>query len=231
MQNNKVTGVIIARKGSKRLPGKMYKNFNGTPLIKLKINQLLKSNVDEIAVGSDDLKLKKICDSYKNKKIKFFLREKKYCDEISTTPNEMVKNMVSFLSNDIIVWCHPTNPLTTNKHIDESIRIFKKEEKKGKDSLYAVSALNDYFWDHKKKPINHNPLEKTHTLLKKHKIKYIYVDNGAIYIRRRNDWLKDGRFWGRKGHMYIMKETDGWDINTLWDLESCQLKSFKKNLF
>ena len=25
---------------------------------------------------------------------KFYLREKKFCDEISTTPNEMIKNML-----------------------------------------------------------------------------------------------------------------------------------------
>ena len=59
MPKVKVAAVVIARKGSKRLPGKMYRKFNGVPLIKLKINQLLKTNVDEIAVGSDDLKLKK----------------------------------------------------------------------------------------------------------------------------------------------------------------------------
>ena len=40
--------------------------------------------------------------------------------------------------------------------------------------------------------------------------------------------IKDGRFWGKKGEMYIMNNQDGWDINTPWDLEACQLKSFFK---
>ena len=40
--------------------------------------------------------------------------------------------------------------------------------------------------------------------------------------------IKDGRFWGKKGFMYIMNYLDGWDIDTKWDLESSQLKSFKK---
>ena len=38
--------------------------------------------------------------------------------------------------------------------------------------------------------------------------------------------LNDGRFWGKKRSMYKMNYADGWDINTLWELESCQLKSF-----
>ena len=53
----KITAVIIARKNSKRLPNKMYRKINGKSLIEIKINHLLKTKVDEIAVGSDDLKL------------------------------------------------------------------------------------------------------------------------------------------------------------------------------
>ena len=39
---------------------------------------------------------------------------------------------------------------------------------------------------------------------------------------------KDGRFWGKKPFMYVMSEKDGWDINSPWDLEAAQLKSFYK---
>ena len=60
----KITAVIIARKNSKRLPNKMYQKINGKSLIETKISHLLKTNVDEIAVGSDDLKLKKICQKF-----------------------------------------------------------------------------------------------------------------------------------------------------------------------
>ena len=122
MKKDKITAVVIARKGSKRLPGKMYRKFNGKSLIQLKIEQLLKSNVDEIAVGSDDKKLEKICNNFNSKKIKFYLRKKKFCDEISTTPNEMIKNMLSFFKSDIILWAHPTNPFTNHNHYNDSIK-------------------------------------------------------------------------------------------------------------
>ena len=231
MKKNKITWVIIARKGSRRLPNKMYRKFKGISLIELKIKQLLKTNIDEIAVGSDDEKLEKICKKFKSKKIKFYLREKRFCDEISTSPNDMIKNMLSFFKCDIVMWAHPTNPYTNENVYNDAIKSFFREEKKGKDSLFSVTKLNDYFWDHNKKPINHNPQEKTHTLLGAHKIKYIYVDNNAVYIRKYKDMIKDGRFWGSKGYMYIMDEISGWDINTKWDLEASQLTSFSKKNF
>jgi CMP-2-keto-3-deoxyoctulosonic acid synthetase len=40
-------------------------------LVEHKINQLLKTNVDEIIVGSDDIRLKKIVEKYNNKKVIF----------------------------------------------------------------------------------------------------------------------------------------------------------------
>ena len=39
--------------------------------------------------------------------------------------------------------------------------------------------------------------------------------------------IKDGRFWGKKRYMLKMNFVEGWDINTEWELDACQLKSFK----
>ena len=89
----KVTGVIIARKNSKRIPGKMYKKLNGKSLIVNKINHLLKSKVDEIAVGSDDEKLEEICKKFNSEKIKFYKRPAFFCDEKVASANDTIKHM------------------------------------------------------------------------------------------------------------------------------------------
>ena len=90
----KISAVVFARKGSKRIKNKMYQKFFGKSLIEIKIEQLLKSNVDEIIVGSDDLKIEKIVNKFKNnrkykKNIQFYLRKKKYCIE-SCTINDAI---------------------------------------------------------------------------------------------------------------------------------------------
>ncbi len=227
----KISAVVFARKGSKRVKKKMYQKFFGKSLIETKLEQLLKSNVDEIIVGSDDVKIKKIVDKYKKnqkhkKVIKFYLRKKKYCIE-SCTINDAIKNMLSFFETDLVLWAHLTNPLTNEKHYNQAISLFKKNIKKY-DSLFSVSKSLNYFWGVDKKPINHNPNEKIHTILSTGKIKNLYVDNGSIFIRKYKEMKKDGRFWGKKSLMFIMSEKDGWDINSPWDLEAAQLKSFYK---
>jgi|TARA_B110000483_G_C18158351_1_gene528294 CMP-N-acetylneuraminic acid synthetase len=222
----KISAVIIARKGSKRLKNKLYRKFKGKTLIEHKISQLLKSSVDEIIVGSNDNQIEKICKKFKGKKIIFFKRQDNFCDEISSTPNEMVSNMLQFFKTDVVLWAHLTNPLTNNIHYDEAINIFKKKFKKGYDSLHSVSESKNYFWNKLGNPINHNPLEKIHNTISTGKIDPLYTANGAIFIREHSKMLNDGRFWGKKRSMYKMNYADGWDINTLWELESCQLKSF-----
>jgi CMP-N-acetylneuraminic acid synthetase len=222
----KISAVIIARKNSTRIKKKLYQKIYGKTLIENKITQLLKTNVNEVIVGSDDENLFKVCKKY-GKKVIFFKRDNRFCDEKSTTVNEMVSNMLGFFKTDVVLWAHPTNPFINKNHYNEALRIFKKKYPKI-DSLFSVTEINDYFWGSNKKPLNHNPQEKTHTLLSTKKIKPIFVDNGGIFIREHKKMIKDGRFWGKKGEMYIMNSRDGWDINTPWDLEVCQLKSFLK---
>jgi CMP-N-acetylneuraminic acid synthetase len=220
----KISAVIIARKNSTRIKKKLYQKIHGKTLIENKITQLLKTNINEVIVGSDDEKLFEVCKKY-GKKVIFFKRENRFCDEKSTTVNEMVSNMLGFFKTDVVLWAHPTNPFINKNHYNEALSIFQKKYPKI-DSLFSVTEINDYFWGTNKKPLNHNPQEKTHTLLSTKKIKPIFVDNGGIFIREHKKMIKDGRFWGKKGEMYIMNSRDGWDINTPWDLEVCQLKSF-----
>ena len=43
------------------------------------------------------------------------------------------------------MWAHPTNPYTNENVYNDAIKSFFREEKKGKDSLFSVTKLNDYF--------------------------------------------------------------------------------------
>jgi CMP-N-acetylneuraminic acid synthetase len=227
----KVTAVIIARKNSRRIPNKLHKKLNGKSLIEIKISQLLKVNIDEIIVGSDDLKLNQICKKFKNKKIKFIKRSSYYCNEKLASANDVIKNMLSYFKTDIVLWAYPTNPFTTERHYNEALKIYFQKIKEGYDGLFSVNKCLNYYWGFDKKPINHNPLEKKHTLLSENKIKPLYSDNGAIFIRDYKKMKKDGRHWSKKGVMFVMDEREGWDINYPWDLEVCQLKSFNKKKF
>ena len=75
---------------------------------------------------------KQLCN--KNR-VKFIKREEKYCNEKSKTPNDMVRNMLGFVEEEIILWAHITNPFINEENYSEALKIFLSSKKK--DSLYS----------------------------------------------------------------------------------------------
>jgi len=219
----KLAAVIVIRKDSVRIQHKSRKKINGQSLVERKISQLKKvKSLNEIYLGTNDLSLKKLSKKYK---INFIERENKYCDEKKTTANDMVKNMLKFVDADIILWAHPTNPFIDHEIYEKAIRIFKKSIKKY-DSLFSATLIKNHFWNHKKKPINHNPFSKKHVVASK--LPAIFAQNGGIFIRFKKDMIKDGRFIGNKPHIFSVNEIQGWDLDHPWQLETARtLVKFK----
>tara|TARA_B100000029_G_scaffold464974_1_gene499337 strand:- start:4478 stop:5149 length:672 start_codon:yes stop_codon:yes gene_type:complete len=210
----KIAAIIVSRKDSQRILNKSKKKIQNKNLVERKISQLKKvKSLDKIYLGTNDLTLRKLATKYK---INFVKREEKYCDEKKTNAIDMVKNMLTYVNADIILWAHPTNPFIDHHMYSKAINIFQKSTKKH-DSLFSVTILKNHFWDNKKKPINHNPFSKKHVIASK--LQPIFSQNGGIFIRFKNDMAKDGRFIGKKPVMFGMDEIQGWDLDHPWQLE------------
>lgn len=210
----KIAAVIVSRKNSKRILHKSKKKIENFSLIERKIIQLKKvKNLDKIYLGTNDISLKKITEKHK---INFVKRKEKYCDEKKTNAIDMIKNMLSFVDAEIILWAHATNPFIDQDLYTDAINLFKKSLKK-KDSLFSATILKNHFWDQSKTPLNHNPFAKKHIVAKK--LKPIFAQNGGIFIRFKNDMLNDGRFIGKKPIMFTMNEIQGWDLDYPWQLD------------
>lgn len=210
----KIAAIIVSRKDSKRIIFKSRKKINKVNLVERKIIQLKNSKfVSKIYLGTNDLTLKKIAIKHK---IIFVQREDKYCDETKTNATEMVKNMLQYVNEDIILWAHPTNPFVDEKIYDKSINKFKRSMKKY-DSLFSVTTIKNHYWSSNKKPINHNPFGKKHIVASK--LKPIFSQNGGIFIRLKKTMAKDGRFIGKKPQMFFMNEIQGWDLDHPWQLD------------
>ena len=210
----KIAAIIVSRKGSKRILKKSKKKILHKTLIERKIIQLKKiTYLDKIYLGTNDITLKKISNKHQ---INFVKREEKFCDEKKTTTNQMIKNMLSYVDADIIVWAHATNPFIDQNLYNDAIKIFIKGINKY-DSLFSATALKNHFWNQNKKPLNHNPFGKKHIVAKK--LDPIFAQNGGIFIRFKKDMIKDGRFIGKKPFMYTMNEIQGWDLDYPWQLD------------
>lgn len=62
----KVVGLIPARMGSSRFPGKPITNINGFPMIYWVYNEAKNlSEIDELYIVTPDIEIKNICDKFK----------------------------------------------------------------------------------------------------------------------------------------------------------------------
>ena len=102
-----VTAVIVARKGSVRIPSKSLLKLNNETLIARKIKQLKNCrNIDRVVFGSDS---EEMLEEAKSAGAETVRRPDYYCDETVASANDMIGNMCSLINTDVVVWAHCTN--------------------------------------------------------------------------------------------------------------------------
>lgn len=217
-----IASVIVVRKGSKRLPKKMHADFGGCTLLEHKLRQLSDvKSITQIYVGSDDEDIIPVVKKYG---AIFCRRPDEFCDEVSSTPNDMIKNMLSFFGSDLVLWNHITNPLCTAETYEAAIQQYLKMDQTRYDSVVGVSELTSHFWYNNCRPIRPEVVPLNFSLLDtKHKvareIPHVYNQNGSIFIRPYTEMAKDGRFLGYSPNLFKMTEIEGWDIDEEWQLD------------
>ena len=137
---NKILAFIPARGGSKGIPNKNIKLFNGKPLIEWTINSALKSKlISKVIVSSDSQKILSI-----SKKLgaETVLRPKNISGDFATTESAIkhyIKNTKE--SFDTIVLLSPTSPIRKIKDIDNAIKEIKTKKL---ESCFTASILLDF---------------------------------------------------------------------------------------
>jgi len=116
---NKILGVIPARFGSTRFPGKPLALINGVPLI-VRVYNGAKSSafLDELVVATDDQKIRTECIS---KDINVIMTGD------CTSGSDRVYKVAEQINADIYVNIQGDEPLIDGKIIDEAIRLFESD--------------------------------------------------------------------------------------------------------
>ena len=118
-----ITAVILARAGSKRLPGKNKKELGGRPLVAWAIIEALRSAyIDEVIVSSDDEDILAIANDYS---VRHLQRPPILCTD-EASPYDGIRHAVAHVPPDIIVshvvLLQPTSPLRNVDDIDLCIK-------------------------------------------------------------------------------------------------------------
>ena len=130
--------MITARGGSKRIPRKNIKEFNGKPIIAYSIEAALGSGVfDEVMVSTDDEEIAEIAKKYGAKVP--FLRSEKTANDFATTVDVIEEVLDTYKERgeefDIFCCIYPTAPFITAKRLKEAVEELSASDA---DSLIPV---------------------------------------------------------------------------------------------
>jgi CMP-N-acetylneuraminic acid synthetase len=136
----KILGLITARAGSKRIPGKNMKRLGGDHLIEYTYKAARDSELRTLAISTDD---QSVLSWFSKTAIARIERPDWLCTD--RTPHlPVVIHALEFMADqgyhpDAVMILQPTSPFRTAKHINEAIEIFKT----GKyDSIVSVDRNN-----------------------------------------------------------------------------------------
>ena len=226
---SKILAFIPARGGSKGIPNKNIKLFNGKPLIEWTISSALQSKrVNKVVVSSDSQKILSI-----SKKLgaEIVLRPKNISGDLVATESA-IKHYIkkSKDSFETIVLLSPTSPLRKIGDIDNAIKEFKSKKL---DSCFSASRLLDFLiWKLNKKTKKYESINYDFRNRGRRQNRELnYVENGSIYVFKTNlIKYQNNRIAGKIG-MYLMNFWQSFEIDEKDDwklLETIQKIYIKK---
>jgi pseudaminic acid cytidylyltransferase len=212
--------VIPARGGSKRIPRKNIKEFNGKPAISYAIKAALESQVfSEVIVSTDD---EEIAEYSRSQGAKIpWLRSEQLSNDFATTSQVMQDAVLNLESDnfDNVCCIYPVTPLLRPKYISEGLRV-----------------LNDGNWDYVFSAIKNdsNPqrfftlnssnsvsmLFPEFELTRTQDLQQTFYDAGQFYWGKKSAWLDKRPIFDSLSTIIEMSKEDAVDIDTFshWKL-------------
>lgn len=206
--------LILARGGSKSVPGKNIKEINGKPLLFYPIDAAKKSKlIDKVYVSTDDDKIADIAKFYGAKVIR-------RPDELSQDKSTDIEAFRHFCSEtghyEPIVHLRATTPIIDPNIIDEAIRTFNKNNILI-SSLRSVHEMSESAYkSFVKEGIFLNPIvSNIDANNPRQSYPKTYIANGYIDIVKPSEW--EHSFHGNKIYAFITKYTP--EIDTMDDFD------------
>lgn len=230
----KIAALIPARKGSKRIPNKNFKEFCGKPLWQWTYDAARASGIfDKIILSSDDGFTKMETELYgsvfTDLSIVDNARPPELCEDGTT--QEAVLAFYAEKYPDVDVWCllQPTSPLRTADDITGAYKMLVEDER---DSV--VSVFNDplLFWvrdcvevQGQQCPVASFHIDKRPNSQDR---KEWFKENGAVYFTPTYTLKATGSRCGGRVGLYVMPKERSYEIDDETDWAICELLMNKR---
>jgi CMP-N,N'-diacetyllegionaminic acid synthase len=212
--------IIPARGGSKGLPGKNIKLFNGKPLIAHSIEAALKSkHIDKVFVSTDDDAIREIAIQYGAtdiglRPLELAQDDSKAIDVYNYTIELLLKQYGTSIESICIL--QPTSPLRTVFDIDSAIELFINNKA---DSVISYTKEHHPIVWHKYmnddlRLSNIFPENNDNRQTQRVSV----YPNGAVYVFK-SELLLSEKYTSDKTFCYLMPRSRSVDIDTIDDFE------------
>lgn len=229
----RVLAIIPARSGSKGVPGKNWRVFDGKPLISYTIESALKSElISEIVVSSNADEVINLVSDLSEIKLH------KRSDLLSTDESPIAETILDILSQqevmpEYLCLLQPTSPLRTSKQIDKAINLLQKST--FHNSLISMVRMDDihparmYRFDEEKNTVK--PIIDFQKENRRQELSPVFFRNGAIYITRLSAFLKSHSFMADPILPYEMPYLSWLNIDHMRDaiIAEALIRNWKKD--
>jgi CMP-N,N'-diacetyllegionaminic acid synthase len=216
-------GIILARGGSKRLPGKNIRSLLGKPLTAYTIEAARGAkSLSRTIVSTDDAEIARIATEWGAEVP--FLRPPELATDASPVTGALA-HAADWLEQagspiDVVVLLQATSPLRRSEHIDGAVALFRTA---GADTVTAVTRVPAHpYWCWKPSGNLLEPyFSRAHMDIPRTELPAAAIENGAVYVFRRQ-LLIDGSVYGDKVAGYFMDAVDAIDVDHLEDFQSAE---------
>ncbi len=215
-----IVGIILARGGSKRLPGKNVRPLLGKPLIAYTLEAAKGArSLARTIVSTDDPEIARTAAAVRGHVP--FRRPPELATDHSP-PVGALAHAADRLEQgaaaiDAIVLLQATSPLRRSEHIDAAVALFMSS---GADTVTAVMRAPAHpYWCWRPNGALIEPFfSDAHISMPRHELPEALVETGAVYVVRR-DLLARGTIYGPRVAGYVMDAAASADIDTIEDFQ------------
>lgn len=217
-----VVAIILARGGSKGIPGKNIIDLCGKPLIVWTIGQLQQSRgINSIWVSSDSEKILSVSETFGAEIIH---RPAEISGDAATSESGWLHSLGYIEKKvgcvDLIVAPQVTSPLREPEDIERGLRDFQEQKC---DSMFSCSMKDLFFWgkmpDGKLRSVNYDYRNRK----RRQDISQQYIENGSFYLFRPEVLRKFNNRFGGKIGVTKMEFWKMFQIDEPSDIKLCQV--------
>jgi len=206
----RVLGLIPARAGSVRLPGKNMRSMTGRPMLGWTLAAAKAARgLDRLAVTTDDADVAALA---RAEGLEVVERPTALADAQASVI-DAIDHAATALGGGFewVVLLQPTSPLRLPEDIEGAIRLALERDA----TVVSVSPLD-------KPAAFHGRIDAAGRYRPAVEAEGLMTLNGAVYVARINRLLRDRTFQTPDALAYVMPAERAWDVDTLQEFAACE---------